>query len=89
MAKVLFEVGDVILLHDVAESYRFEIKKVTDTKAYAEELPLVPGFSKLSEPLKMTFQREYTHDKVCGWDVYDVTNVPKAKWWLQCNVEKH
>ena len=89
MAKVLLEVGDVIVLHDIAESYKFEVKRVTDTRAYAEEVPLVPGFSVLKEPRKMTFQREYIHDKVCGWDVYNVFAVPKQQWWLQCNVELH
>ena len=89
MAKVLLEVGDVIVLHDIAESYKFEVKRVTDTRAYAEEVPLVPGFSVLKEPRQMEFQRVYIHDKVCGWDVYNVFAVPKQQWWLQCHVEQH
>jgi len=85
------QVGDIIYLTDVSETYEFEVVRVTETVAIAEERP----FELFPEPFpnpsteQLRFNRNYEVDDVLsGWKFFKgLRNIPYKPWWLQFRVE--
>ena len=81
-----FEVGDVIHLTGMAETYKFEVVRVTPTVAYAEERSLYDN-SPVNPGCYEKFRREYEETELSiGWKTYEVFNKPLNQWWMQCGV---
>ena len=84
-----FQVGDVVTLTDIADSYRFRIKKVTQTTATAEHLPVevVPGLVVPAYLDDIRLYRQYEKIKLTGWNFYKVKTIPSSNRWRQTVVE--